>query len=172
MNPYLRFILRFIKEIQTIPTKVETFVFATRLHRITHLLARLPFPRAIEELGHTVRDWSGGTRIGECLQQFTSFRGGGALGSSTVVMYIPTDGIAGTRCCWNKKWPKFHRRSYGSSGWTLSWAGGLTSPPVGDEGCFTSRGFVPFRSQPRQTGTVGRHHWRHTVGFSEIAPLS
>jgi uncharacterized protein len=112
MNPYLRFILRFIKEIQTIPTKVETFVFATRLHRITHLLARLPFPRAMQELGHTVRDWSGGTRIGECFQQFTSFRGGGALGSSTVVM-IHSDGWdRGDPLLLEQEMAKIHRRSY------------------------------------------------------------
>lgn len=112
MNPYLRFMLRFIREIQQIPARVETFVFATQLHRITPLLVHLPFHRAMEEVARTVRDWSGGTRIGESLKQFTLYRGGGMLGSSTVVL-IHSDG-------WDRGDPellememnRIHRRSY------------------------------------------------------------
>jgi uncharacterized protein with von Willebrand factor type A (vWA) domain len=91
MNPYMRFMLRFIRELHEMPTKVETCVFATRLTRITPLLRRLPFPRAMEEIGHTVRDWSGGTRIGSCLEAFTSSFGESLLRPSTVVL-IHSDG--------------------------------------------------------------------------------
>jgi len=91
MDPYLRFMLRFIKEIQEIRTRVETMVFSTRLHRITPFLRHLPFARAMEEVAHTVQEWSGGTRIGACLAEFTSFRGGAMLGPSTVVL-IHSDG--------------------------------------------------------------------------------
>jgi len=91
MNPYTRFMLRFIRELQELPTKVETFVFATRLTRITSILRRLPFPRAMEEIGHTARDWSGGTRIGGCLGAFTSSFGESLLRPSTVVL-IHSDG--------------------------------------------------------------------------------
>jgi len=76
MNPYLKFMLRFIRELQDLPTRVETWVFATRLHRITPLMRRLPFAQAMREVARTVKDWSGGTRIGACLQQFTAFRRG------------------------------------------------------------------------------------------------
>ncbi|MEW6529663.1 MAG: VWA domain-containing protein [Thermodesulfobacteriota bacterium] len=91
MNPYMRFMLRFIRELQEMPTKVETFAFATRLTRITSILRRLPFPRAMEEIGHTVRDWSGGTRIGSCLEAFTSSFGESLLRPSTVIL-IHSDG--------------------------------------------------------------------------------
>lgn len=112
MNPYLWFMLRFIKAIQQIPTKVETFVFATRLHRITPLLVRLPFPRAMEEVAKQVRDWSGGTRIGSCLQEFTSFRGGGLLGASTVVL-IHSDGWdRGDSSLLRRQMASIQRRSY------------------------------------------------------------
>jgi len=138
MNPYLRFILRFIKEIQTIPTKVETFVFATRLHRITHLLERLPFPRAMQELGHTVRDWSGGTRIGECLQQFASFQGGGALGSSTVVM-IHSDGWdRGDPLLLEGEMAKIHRRSY-----RVIWINPLMGGPSYEPTCRGMKAALP-----------------------------
>jgi uncharacterized protein len=138
MNQYLRFMLRFIKEIQELPTKVETFVFATRLHRITHLMAHLPFPRAMKELGHTVRDWSGGTRIGECLQQFISFRAGGVLGSSTVVL-IHSDG-------WDRGDPlllagqmaMIHRKSY-----RVIWINPLMGGPSYEPTCRGMKAALP-----------------------------
>ncbi len=112
MNPYLRFMLRFIKEIQQVPAKVETFVFSTHLHRITPLLVRLPFPRAMEEVARSVRDWSGGTRIGSCLQEFTSFRGSRMLGSSTIVL-IHSDGWdRGESSLLQEEMAKIQRRSY------------------------------------------------------------
>jgi uncharacterized protein len=138
MNPYLRFMLRFIKEIQALPTKVETFVFATRLHRITHLMAHLPFPRAMRELGHTVRDWSGGTRIGECLQQFVSFRAGETLGSSTVVL-IHSDGWdRGDPLLLADEMAKIHRRSY-----RVIWINPLMGGPSYEPTCRGMKAALP-----------------------------
>lgn len=112
MNQYLRFMLRFIKEIQTVPAKVETFVFATRLHRVTPLLARFPFPRAMEEIGRTVRDWSGGTRIGACLGEFTSGTGPALLGPSTIVMIVSDGWDRGDTALLEKQMIAIHRRAY------------------------------------------------------------
>ncbi len=91
MNPYLRFILRFIREIQNLPTRVETFVFATKLTRITPIVRRMPFSMALSEIARTAKDWSGGTRIGACLEQFTTAHGAAMLRPSTVVI-IHSDG--------------------------------------------------------------------------------
>ncbi|MGB6068059.1 MAG: VWA domain-containing protein [Desulfomonilaceae bacterium] len=138
MNPYLRFILRFIKEIQAVPTKVETFVFATHLHRITPLLRRLPFSKALKELSYTIRDWSGGTRIGQCLQQFSSFRGGGVLGSSTVVM-IHSDGWdRGDILLLEKEMAKIHRRSY-----RVIWINPLLGGPSYEPTCRGMKAALP-----------------------------
>jgi uncharacterized protein len=112
MNPYLRFMLRFIREVQSLPTPVETFVFATRLSRITPLLTHLPFTRAMEEIGKTVRDWHGGTRIGSCLQQFTSFRGGAMLRSSTVVVIFSDGWDRGDPLVLEREMSKIHLRCY------------------------------------------------------------
>jgi uncharacterized protein len=112
MNPYLRFMLRFIKEMQVVPTKVETFVFATRLNRITPLLAHTPFPRALEEIGHRVKDWSGGTRIGSCLREFTSYRGGALLGPSSVVLIFSDGWDRGDLALLEREMNKIHRRAY------------------------------------------------------------
>jgi uncharacterized protein with von Willebrand factor type A (vWA) domain len=112
MNPYLRFMLRFIKEIQNIPTKVETFVFSTRLTRITSLLNRLPFPRAMREVARTARHWSSGTRIGHCLHEFTSGHGETLLRPSTVVV-IHSDGWdRGDVELLRREMSKIQRRAY------------------------------------------------------------
>lgn len=112
MNPYLRFMLRFIKELQDLPARVETFVFATRLTRITQPLFRLPFSRAMNEVARTVRDWSGGTRIGSCLHRFTDEHGDAMLRPSTVVL-IHSDGWdRGDIELLEREMDRIHRRAY------------------------------------------------------------
>lgn len=111
MNPYQRFILGFIKELQNLPTKVESFVFATELHRITPSLKRLPFGRALHEISESVRDWSGGTRIGQCLHKFNR-EWGSLLGASTVLL-IHSDGWdRGDTNILEQEISRIHRRAY------------------------------------------------------------
>ncbi len=111
MNPYQRFILGFIKELHNLPTKVESFVFATELHRITPSLKRLPFGRALHEISESVRDWSGGTRIGQCLHRFNR-EWGSLLGASTVLL-IHSDGWdRGDTNILEKEISRIHRRAY------------------------------------------------------------
>jgi len=51
-------------------TRVEVFLFATRLTRVTpHLTARHG-ATAVTRLAREVQDWGGGTRIGEALRAF------------------------------------------------------------------------------------------------------
>jgi len=91
MNPYLRSMLCFIKEFQRVNRRVDTYVFATRLHRVTDLLKNTSFSRAIESIGTVARDWGGGTRIGECLSHFNAIREAGASETSSLVV-IYSDG--------------------------------------------------------------------------------
>jgi uncharacterized protein with von Willebrand factor type A (vWA) domain len=128
MNPYLKFMLRFIKEIQEIRTGVETFVFATRLTRITPLVAHLPFVKAMKEIAATVLDWSGGTRIGACLHQFTSIYGASMLRPSTAIL-IHSDGWdRGDSALLEKEMAKIHRRAYRTL-WINPLLGGLSYEP-------------------------------------------
>jgi len=50
--------------------QVETFVFGTRLSRITPQLRLRNVDRALDEASRQVLDWAGGTRIGDCLHTF------------------------------------------------------------------------------------------------------
>ncbi len=71
MERYTRVLLHFMYGLAHSGTRVETFLFATRLTRVSGRLAG----RGSQSLSHMVRDvqdWGGGTRIGEALRTFTT----------------------------------------------------------------------------------------------------
>ena len=70
MDIYSRFLLQFIYAMQNCLARVESFVFSTRLSRITDQLLGPSYGQALERLTRGVRGWSGGTRIGESLAAF------------------------------------------------------------------------------------------------------
>jgi hypothetical protein len=67
---------------------VETFVFGTRLTRITRQLRGRDVDRALTEASRAVPDWSGGTRIGDALHAFNFRWGRRVLGGGPVVLLI------------------------------------------------------------------------------------
>jgi uncharacterized protein with von Willebrand factor type A (vWA) domain len=68
--------------------RVEAFVFATRLTRITRELA-LPGPRrSLAPVTRCVPDWAGGTRIGEALRTFNVRWARRVMGHGPVVLLI------------------------------------------------------------------------------------
>jgi uncharacterized protein with von Willebrand factor type A (vWA) domain len=69
MDLYSRLLLQFLYAMQNQLGRMETFVFSTRLHRITDDLRHASYRGALARLGD-VRDWSGGTKIGESLRAF------------------------------------------------------------------------------------------------------
>ena len=69
MDLYSRFLLQFLFAIQNVFNRVETFSFSTRLTRITEHLRGRSYRQVLRRLTE-VRDWSGGTRIGESMAQF------------------------------------------------------------------------------------------------------
>jgi uncharacterized protein with von Willebrand factor type A (vWA) domain len=70
MERYARLMLQFFYSITHNFKEVESFVFGTRLTRITQQLKLKNVDRAIDEAAREVVDWSGGTRIGESLRVF------------------------------------------------------------------------------------------------------
>jgi len=72
MDIYSRLLLQFIYGLQNSFARVESFVFATSLSRITGHLRNKNYDLALERLSAKVRGWSGGTRIGESLAAFNS----------------------------------------------------------------------------------------------------
>lgn len=70
MDIYSRFLLQFIYAMQNCFARVESFVFSTRLSRVTDQLLGPSYGQALERLTEGIHGWSGGTRIGESLAAF------------------------------------------------------------------------------------------------------
>jgi uncharacterized protein with von Willebrand factor type A (vWA) domain len=68
--------------------RVDTFVFSTRLSRITHLLRRREIDDALADTAEQVHDIGGGTRIGESLRSFNRRYARRVLGHGAVVLII------------------------------------------------------------------------------------
>lgn len=88
MSLYSRLLLHFIHTVTNGREQVETFVFGTRLTRITRQLARRDVDAAIADVTKVVQDWSGGTRIGESLRAFNFRWARRTLGRGAVVLII------------------------------------------------------------------------------------
>jgi len=70
MDAHARFLLAFILSLGKTARRTEAFAFNTSLTRITPLLAAGKVAISLDRLSAGVPDWSGGTRIGECLAAF------------------------------------------------------------------------------------------------------
>ncbi|HSR51920.1 MAG TPA: VWA domain-containing protein [Acidobacteriota bacterium] len=89
MESYTRLLLHFMHVLQSAGgPPIESFVFATRLSRITLSLRHKSVDRALSEVGHQVRDWGGGTRIGAALRSFNFDFSRRLLGQGAVVLLI------------------------------------------------------------------------------------
>ncbi len=88
MERYSRTLLHFAHTLAKKARRVEAFVFATRLTRITMDLRRPKADAAIAATAHSVQDWSGGTRIGAALRAFHQRWARRSLTSASVVLLI------------------------------------------------------------------------------------
>ena len=70
MDLYSRFLLQVLYALQHAFARVETFAFSTRLVRITDALTGDTYRDALDALARVESGgWSGGTKIGECLER-------------------------------------------------------------------------------------------------------
>lgn len=70
MERYVRMLLHFVHSLSSAPGRVEAFLFATRLTRITHDLQQRGADQAVRRILTGVPDWGGGTRIGDAIRTF------------------------------------------------------------------------------------------------------
>ncbi len=89
MERYTRMLLHFIHSLYSgLESRVEAFLFATRLTRITRQLERRDIDQAVSEVSRAVPDWSGGTRIGEALREFNFRWARRTLGWGSIVLIV------------------------------------------------------------------------------------
>jgi uncharacterized protein with von Willebrand factor type A (vWA) domain len=88
MELYTRTLLLFAHALTRRKRDVEAFLFSTRLTRITNELRAARPDAALAAVSHAVRDWSGGTRIGESLRAFHQRWRRRTLHSGAIVILI------------------------------------------------------------------------------------
>jgi uncharacterized protein with von Willebrand factor type A (vWA) domain len=75
MAPYARMLLAYLHASVAARRRVEAFVFGTSLTRVTRELSERDPDRALARAISAAGDWSGGTRIGECLGELNRAHG-------------------------------------------------------------------------------------------------
>jgi uncharacterized protein with von Willebrand factor type A (vWA) domain len=94
MARYSRMFLHFMHAITNDRDRVTSFVFGTRLTNITRQLRHRDVDVAMSGISDAIADWSGGTRIGNCLREFNLRWSRRVLGQNAVVLMI-SDGLDG-----------------------------------------------------------------------------
>jgi uncharacterized protein len=88
METYSRMLLHFAYALARSRARVEAFLFATCLTRITRQLHSSRAENVITAVNRAVPDWSGGTRIGEAIRAFNRQWGRRVLGHGPIVLLI------------------------------------------------------------------------------------
>jgi uncharacterized protein with von Willebrand factor type A (vWA) domain len=92
MDKYSFFLLRFVCALRQHFEKIDAFIFSTSLVRITEFLTTKNLELTLAMLSNHAGNWSSGTKIGDCLQDFNERYAKQALnGNSTCI--ILSDGL-------------------------------------------------------------------------------
>ncbi|MDE0811449.1 MAG: VWA domain-containing protein, partial [Alphaproteobacteria bacterium] len=92
MSQYSRMLLHFMHTLTNDRSRVHTFLFGTRLTNVTRYLRHKDVDEALDMASVAVEDWSGGTRIGQCLHSFNRDWSRRVLGQGAIVLLI-SDGL-------------------------------------------------------------------------------
>jgi len=111
MERYSRMLLHFAHTLTLRHHRVEAFLFATRLTRITKQLRTRRPDAALAAVAHAVPDWLGGTRIGGAVKEFHQRWGRRALNGGPVVLLISDGWDCGDPGELRDQIARLHRRS-------------------------------------------------------------
>jgi len=93
MSQYSRIFLHFLHALAQTGRRVSAFTFATELTNVSHALKSTKDPDlALRGASRMVRDWDGGTRIGQTLERFNKRWARRVMSGGAVVLLI-TDGL-------------------------------------------------------------------------------
>jgi uncharacterized protein len=112
MELYTRVLLEFMHVLGRRLTRVETFVFATRLTRITSELALQNVDHALDQVSDTVVDFASGTRIADSLHAFNVEWAGRLLGRGAVVIIVSDGWERGSAALLKKEMRILRERCY------------------------------------------------------------
>ncbi|MFI7065356.1 VWA domain-containing protein [Kribbella sp. NPDC050124] len=123
MEPYARAMLQLLY-CAAGGRRAEVFTFATRLTRLTKVLARSRPTVALERAAAAAPDWSGGTRIGAALKDFNDRYGCRGLARGAVVLVISDGWETGDPARLGQQLARLSRIAY-----RIVWANPRTQSP-------------------------------------------
>lgn len=124
MDIYTRFFLTFMYGLTEALPRVESFVFSTRLARLTPLLRTARPEQVMTRLLQSGPPLSGGTTIGPCLKEFLLGRQASFLSERTLVLLLSDGWDRGDIGVLEKTMAEFKRRSAG-----ILWLNPLAADP-------------------------------------------
>jgi uncharacterized protein with von Willebrand factor type A (vWA) domain len=111
MERYSRVLLHFAYGLAHGTRQVESFVFATRLTRVTRSLAAPGADKGLSRLVSRLQDWGGGTRIGEALRDFNIHWARRAMRNGPVVLIVSDGWDRGDPALLARELARVRRRS-------------------------------------------------------------
>ena len=92
--------------------RTEVFTFATRLTRLTPLLASASPETMLAKAGQAAPDWAGGTRIGAALRDFNDRYGVRGMARGAVILFISDGWETGDPALLGAQMARLHRIAY------------------------------------------------------------
>lgn len=92
MDKYSYFLLKFLWSLRHHFRQIEAFSFSTSLIRLTEYIADADAAIALAQVSQNVDNWSSGTKIGECLQEFNDNYAKRYLNGKTLTI-VMSDGL-------------------------------------------------------------------------------
>ncbi len=112
MAPYSRTLIRFMHAGVVSGARLEAFVLGTRLTRLTRDLASRDPDRALKEASDAIRDWSGGTRLGDTVKEFVDKWGQRGMARGAVVVILSDGWDRGDVEVLAEQMMRLHRLAY------------------------------------------------------------
>lgn len=140
MDVYSRFFFQFMFSLQQAIKHVESFVFSTRLTRITQLLQQDTLEQSLALLTRLPVNWSGGTNIGSSLEEFCIRYLDTLMPGRKVLLLIASDG-------WDRGDPETLRGAMvrlKSRAYRIFWLNPLLASPHYQPLCIGIRTALPY----------------------------
>lgn len=112
MEPYARGMLRFVHAAVAGRQRVEAFALGTRLTRVTRELSARDPDRALQQATARVLDWSGGTRLGDCLMRFNDEWGVRGMARGAIVVVLSDGWDRGDPALLGEQMERLHRITF------------------------------------------------------------
>lgn len=142
MEGYSRFLVQFFYGLQNSLSEVETFVFSTRISRLTTILRKKGFEKALEKISREVLHWGGGTNIGECLRRFNRQNAPTLLYRRTIVIIVSDGWDRGDDSLLREEMKKLRKKAY-----RIIWLNPLLGSPHYQPTCKGMKTALPFLDQ-------------------------